>query len=100
MSQRPGREPREHRGRPTEKTAHCRPKMNSCRVTDPHREPPARPRGLRKRAGRLLRTALAAGFAVSAAAAGAQTTVTLYGGARGGGEFDDASGNGTTFKLK
>jgi len=74
--------------------------MNSCRVTDPHREPPARPRGLRKRAGRLLRTALAAGFAVSAAAAGAQTTVTLYGGARGGGEFDDASGNGTTFKLK
>jgi hypothetical protein len=37
---------------------------------------------------------------MSAAVAGAQTSVTLYGGARGGGEFEDAVGNGNTFKLK
>ncbi len=48
----------------------------------------------------LVRGAVVAGLAASAAAVGAQTTMTLYGGARGGGEFDDASGNGTTFKLK
>jgi len=42
---------------------------------------------------------LVAGLVFLSAAAGAQTTLTLYGGARGGGEFDDASGNGTTYKL-
>jgi hypothetical protein len=47
----------------------------------------------------LIRSGLVAGLAVSAAAAGAQTTMTLYGGARGGGEFEDASGNGNTFRL-
>ena len=51
-------------------------------------------------AGRLARGVLVAGLAVSAAAVGAQTSVTLYGGARGGGDFEDASGNGNTFKLK
>src|SRR5215218_8539868 len=62
----------------------------------------AEPGRLRRRAcaGLLARGALVAGIAVSAAAAGAQTTITLYGGARGGGEFEDASGNGSTFKLK
>ena len=54
---------------------------------------------LRACASLLLRGGLVAGLAVSAAAAGAQTTVTLYGGARGGGDFEDASGNGSTFKL-
>lgn len=48
----------------------------------------------------LVRGGLVAGLAISGAAAGAQTTMTLYGGARGGGEFEDASGNGNTFKLK
>jgi hypothetical protein len=47
----------------------------------------------------LLFGALFAGLAMAPAGAGAQTSVTLYGGARGGGEFDDASGSGTTFKL-
>jgi hypothetical protein len=48
----------------------------------------------------LGRVALVAGLAVSAGAAVAQTSVTIYGGARGGGDFEDASGNGNTFKLK
>jgi len=55
---------------------------------------------LRAGAGLLTRGVLVAALAISAAAAGAQTSVTLYGGARGGGDFDDASGNGNTFKLK
>jgi hypothetical protein len=49
-------------------------------------------------AGLLVRGGLAAALAVTAAAAGAQTTVTLYGGARGGGQFEDA-GNGNTYSL-
>jgi hypothetical protein len=53
----------------------------------------------RARAGLLVRSGLVAALVVSAAAAGAQTTMTLYGGARGGGDFEDASGNGNTFKL-
>ena len=48
----------------------------------------------------VVRGALFAGLALSAATAGAQTTVTLYGGARGGGHLEDASGNGNTFSLK
>ena len=48
----------------------------------------------------LARGVLVLGIAVSAASAGAQTSLTLYGGARGGGDFEDANGNGTTFKLK
>ena len=55
---------------------------------------------LRACAGLLVRGGLLAGLAASAATSGAQTTVTLYGGARGGGEFEDASGNGNTFTLK
>ena len=51
-------------------------------------------------AGLLRGAALVAVLVVSAGAASAQTSVTIYGGARGGGDFDDASGNGTTFKLK
>jgi len=62
------------------------------------RSPPAA--SLRLRAGLLVRSTLLAGLAVSALAAGAQTTVTLYGGARGGGKLEDASGNGDTFSLK
>jgi hypothetical protein len=50
-------------------------------------------------AGRLVRGGLAAALAVTAAAAGAQTTMTLYGGARGGGQFEDASGSGNTYTL-
>jgi len=51
-------------------------------------------------AGLVARGALVAGLVLSAAAASAQGAITLYGGARGGGEFDDASGNGNVFKLK
>jgi len=47
----------------------------------------------------LVGGALIAGLAPSASIASAQTTMTLYGGARGGGEFDDANSNGSTFKL-
>lgn len=54
---------------------------------------------LRGCASLLVRGGLVAGLAFSAATAGAQTALTLYGGARGGGEFEDASGNGNTFKL-
>jgi hypothetical protein len=52
------------------------------------------------RAGFPGRAALVAALVVSVGAASAQTSVTIYGGARGGGGFDDASGNGNTFKLK
>ena len=55
---------------------------------------------LRRCARPVVRSALVAGLALSAAAAGAQTAVTLYGGARGGGHLEDASGNGNTFSLK
>lgn len=58
--------------------------------------PSPRPRGF---ASLLIRGGLLASLAISAGAAGAQTTLTLYGGARGGGEFEDASGSGNTFKL-
>ena len=57
-------------------------------------------RRLRERVGLLARGALVVGLAVSAAAAGAQASVTLYGGARGGGDFEDAVSNGNTYKLK
>ena len=56
-------------------------------------------RGLRRRASLVLQGGLVAGLALAAAAASAQTALTLYGGARGGGEFEDASGNGNIFKL-
>jgi hypothetical protein len=55
---------------------------------------------LRARAALLARAALVAGLVVCAGAATAQISVTIYGGARGGGDFEDASGNGNTFKLK
>ena len=57
-------------------------------------------RRTRSVADRVARGVLVLGIAVSAASAGAQTSLTLYGGARGGGDFEDANGNGTTFKLK
>ena len=47
----------------------------------------------------MLRAVLATVLAAFATAASAQTTLTLYGGARGGGDFEDASGNGNIFKL-
>ena len=61
---------------------------------------PAPVERLRAGAARLARGALVAGLALAAAAASAQTAVTLYGGARGGGDFEDAVGNGNTFRLK
>ena len=61
----------------------------------------------RSSAGRLpagaslvARCAFVAGVLLSVGPASAQGAITLYGGARGGGEFDDASGNGNIFKLK
>ena len=53
----------------------------------------------RERLDAMLRFVLAGVLAAFAAAASAQTTLTLYGGARGGGDFEDASGNGNIFKL-
>lgn len=73
--------------------------MKSSPVNQAADEEAAPTRRLRACAGLLVRAGLVAGLAVSAAAAGAQTTLTLYGGARGGGEFEDASSNGNTFKL-
>src|SRR6187401_479402 len=73
--------------------------MNSSLV-NPFVPDTAAPPRRRAWAGLLARGVLVAGLAVSAAGAGAQTSVTLYGGARGGGDFEDASGNGNTFKLK
>jgi len=73
--------------------------MKSSLANPSVREPNAPARHLRALAGFGVRAALVVALAVSAAAAGAQTTVTLYGGARGGGDFEDASGNGSTFKL-
>ena len=61
---------------------------------------PAAASGTRSRcAGLLVRSGLATWLAVSSVGADAQTTMTVYGGARAGGEFEDASGNGHTFKL-
>jgi hypothetical protein len=59
---------------------------------------PRRP-GRSRRASPLLRRAVVVGLVIASAAANAQTAVTLYGGARGGGDFQDASGNGDNFKL-
>jgi len=74
----------------------CSPDV-AVNQTLPEMRVPARP--LRACAKLLLRGGLVTGLVAAAAAAGAQTTITLYGGARGGGEFDEASGNGNTFKL-
>ena len=74
--------------------------MNASAVRTTRFQTPALLRRLRACARRLVPSGLLAGLVVSAAAASAQRTVTLYGGARGGGEFEDASGNGTTYKLK
>jgi len=57
-------------------------------------------RRTRSLADRVARGVLVLAIAVSAGGAAAQTSLTLYGGARGGGDFEDANGNGTTFKLK
>jgi hypothetical protein len=57
-------------------------------------------RRTRSVADRVARGVLVLVIAVSAGGAAAQASVTLYGGARGGGDFEDANGNGTTFKLK
>ena len=51
------------------------------------------------RASLAMRGAMLVALGLAAAAAGAQTTLTLYGGARGGGDFEDASGNGQRFAL-
>jgi hypothetical protein len=73
-------------------------KMNSLPVNQAAAEAGARVGRLRACARLMVRSGLAAGLVISAGIAGAQTTVTVYGGARGGGEFEDA-GNGSTFKL-
>ena len=57
-------------------------------------------RRTRSVADRVARGVIVLVIAVSAGGAAAQASVTLYGGARGGGDFEDANGNGTTFKLK
>jgi hypothetical protein len=48
----------------------------------------------------LVPAAIAAGLCGAPGDAGAQAAITLYGGARGGGDFEDAGGSGSTFKLK
>ena len=57
-------------------------------------------RRTRSVADRVARGVIVLVIAVSAGGTAAQASVTLYGGARGGGDFEDANGNGTTFKLK
>jgi len=47
----------------------------------------------------LVRSAIAAGLVLASSAAAAQAAVTLYGGARTGGEFIDDTTGGTTIKL-
>ena len=54
---------------------------------------------LRACAGLLVRGGLVAGLALLATATAAQTAMTLYGGARSGGEFEDASDAAHGFKL-
>jgi hypothetical protein len=49
--------------------------------------------------GALVRSAIAAGLVLASAASAAQGAVTLYGGARGGGEFTDQNAGGTAIKL-
>ena len=74
--------------------------MNSS-IVNPSAPESAPVRRLHACAALLSRAALVAGLAVSAGAAAAQTAVTIYGGARGGGGgFEDASGNGNEFRLK
>ena len=48
---------------------------------------------------RLLRAGLALTLAAVASAAAAQTSVTLYGGARGGGEFENANSSSESYSL-
>lgn len=63
---------------------------------DTGRPPAPRCRSL---AARHLGRALAALLATAASAAGAQATLTLYGGARGGGEFEDANDRSRVYSL-
>jgi hypothetical protein len=48
---------------------------------------------------RLLRVGLALSLAAGASVAAAQTTVTLYGGVRGGGEFENANASSEDYAL-
>jgi hypothetical protein len=48
---------------------------------------------------RLLRGALALTLSIGASVAAAQTTVTLYGGVRGGGEFENANASSESYSL-
>ena len=73
--------------------------MNSSPVTQGGPGTAAPAARLGAGAGLLVRGGLVAGLTLFAAATGAQTTMTLYGGARGGGEFEDASGNADIFTL-
>jgi len=76
------------------------PKINSSPVDEVVAGLAAPTASLRRCAALLVRGALLAALALSATGAGAQTALTLYGGARGGGKLEDASGNGNTFSLK
>jgi hypothetical protein len=49
--------------------------------------------------GALLRSAIAAGLVLASSASAAQGAVTLYGGARTGGEFTDENAGGSAIKL-
>jgi hypothetical protein len=74
--------------------------MNSSPVTQGAPRTAAHAARRRARAGILVRGGLVAGLALLATATGAQTTMTLYGGARsGGGDFEAASGSADTFEL-
>jgi len=76
------------------------PKINSSPVDEVVAGPAAPTASLRRCAALLVRGALLAALALSATGAGAQTALTLYVGARGGGKLEDASGNVNTFSLK
>ena len=49
--------------------------------------------------GTLVRSAIAAGLVLASSASAAQGAVTLYGGARTGGEFTDENAGGSAIKL-
>ena len=49
--------------------------------------------------GALVRSAIAAGLVLASSASAAQGAVTLYGGARTGGEFTDENAGGSAIKL-
>lgn len=72
----------------------------STLLTPGAREATSSPAAVRRRTpSSLLRGVLALTLASGASVAAAQTSVTLYGGARGGGEFENANASSESYSL-